>query len=107
MMNTGNALLGALLEQRLKIPNWKYMKKFKKQSVEVLYAYICDKCGREAKDADNILEAQEFVSIEHKAGYASIFGDGNELTIDLCQHCFKELLGSWVKLKMSNSLEIY
>ena len=69
--------------------------------------YTCDKCSLEANDADNTLEAQEFISIEHKAGYASIFGDSIEITIDLCQHCFKELLGLWVMLKMYNYLEIY
>lgn len=82
------------------------MKKFKNKSVEVLSAYICDKCGQEASFTSDNLEAQEFVSIEHKAGYASIFGDGNELSIDLCQHCFKELLGPWVKIKNPKSLEV-
>jgi hypothetical protein len=83
------------------------MKKFKKQSVEVLSAYTCDKCGREADFDSDGFEAQEFISIEQKAGYASVFGDGDIVCLELCQHCFKELLGSWIKVKKSQSREYW
>lgn len=76
------------------------MKKYKKQSIDILSAFTCDKCGREADFENDGFEAQEFISIEKKAGFASVFGDGNELNIDLCQHCFKDLLGLWVKIKI-------
>lgn len=76
------------------------MKKFKRKSVKILSAYVCDKCGMQAIiDDTNSFEAQEFISIEHDCGYQSIFEDCATATIDLCQHCFKETLGAWVKVK--------
>lgn len=57
---------------------------------------VCDKCGYTAK-SDNFIEWQEFVSLDLVGGYGSVFGDGCHLTLDLCQHCFKELLEPYVK----------
>lgn len=82
------------------------MQKFKEKSVNTLSAYVCDKCGKEAILGNNDNEAQEFISIRHRAGYASIFGDHKDLCLDLCQHCFKETLGTWVKVKEPNNSEI-
>ena len=45
----------------------------------------CDRCGRLLEHGDS--EFHEFFSIDVKAGYGSIFGDGNEVQIDLCQYC--------------------
>lgn len=56
----------------------------------------CDHCGRQAELGDP--EFHEFVSVDLKAGYASIFGDGNDVQIDLCQHCLKTLLGPWLRV---------
>lgn len=58
----------------------------------------CDRCDRLAEVGDAELEFQEFVSIDRKAGYASIFGDGNHVQVDLCQHCLKEILGPWLRI---------
>ena len=59
----------------------------------------CDRCDRLADVSE--AEFQEFVSIDLKAGYASIFGDGNDVQIDLCQQCLKASLGPW--LRVSNA----
>lgn len=59
----------------------------------------CDRCGLLAELGE--AEFQEFVSIELKAGYASIFGDGNDVQIDLCQQCLRTSLGPW--LRVSNA----
>lgn len=59
----------------------------------------CDRCGLLAELGE--AEFQEFVSIELKAGYASIFGDGNDVQVDLCQQCLKASLGAW--LRVSNA----
>ena len=56
----------------------------------------CDRCERVA-EADEV-EFQEFTSIDHTAGYGSIFGDGMRVQIDLCQHCLKQALGQWLKV---------
>lgn len=58
----------------------------------------CDRCGRLAEVGDAELEFQEFVSIDLNAGYASIFGDGNHVQVDLCQHCLKDVLGRWLRV---------
>jgi hypothetical protein len=58
----------------------------------------CDRCGRLAEAGDAELEFQEFVSIDLNAGYASIFGDGNHVQVDLCQHCLKDVLGRWLRV---------
>jgi hypothetical protein len=58
----------------------------------------CDRCDRLAEVGDAELEFQEFVSINHQAGYASIFGDGNHVQVDLCQHCLKDVLGRWLRI---------
>lgn len=58
----------------------------------------CDRCDRLAEVGDSELEFQEFVSIDRKADYASIFGDGNRVQVDLCQHCLKDTLGPWLRI---------
>jgi hypothetical protein len=58
----------------------------------------CDRCAREADIDDVDCEFHEFTSIEYKAGYGSVFGDGNKVEVDLCQHCLKELLGAWIRV---------
>ena len=75
------------------------MKKFREKVVQEISSYVCDRCGREA-DADDIqaAEAEEFVSIERVGGYGSIFGDGNQISVDICQHCLKEVLGEWLRI---------
>ena len=60
--------------------------------------FTCDRCGREAvKDALGC-EFHKSTSVEYRAGYASIFGDQNQVEIDLCQHCVKEVLGQWLRV---------
>lgn len=44
------------------------------------------------------VEFHECISIDLKAGYASIFGDGNDVQIDLCQHCLRAVLGPWLRV---------
>lgn len=56
----------------------------------------CDRCGRLSELGD--VEFHESASIELKAGYGSIFGDGNDVQVDLCQHCLKDTLGPWLRV---------
>ena len=55
--------------------------------------WTCSICGRDFM-ADE-LEAQEAFGFGQVGGYSSVFGDGSEIYIDLCQHCFKERLGEY------------
>ncbi len=62
----------------------------------------CDRCKREYLDK---LETQEFVKIDFIGGYGSIFGDGHSVEADICQHCLKEIMGSF--LVVSSTSLIY
>jgi len=68
--------------------------KRKLEEVSFLDKIICDFCKKEYSiDVSNdIYEIQEFVSVYRTGGYGSIFGDGDELQVDICQHCFKKII---------------
>ena len=66
------------------------------ETVEQETPYICDRCKREY---DDILETQEFLHYRNYAGYSSVFGDGNILRLDLCQHCVKALLNDYIHIE--------
>ena len=63
---------------------------------------VCDRCAREADRED--FEFFEFLSFANKGGYGSVFREDNEIEINLCQKCFKEVLGCWIKTK-ANGLQ--
>lgn len=56
--------------------------------VKSLSAIKCDSC-KKVFDKDDVLEIQEFLSVDFIGGYGSVFGDGAEVKFDLCQHCLK------------------
>jgi len=65
-------------------------------SVEKIATKTCHNCYIEVSE-DDFIEFQEFVEIKHRCGYGSIFEDGSVLHVDLCQHCFKALLGNIIE----------
>lgn len=56
----------------------------------------CDRCGLLAANGET--EFYEMTCIDFKAGYGSIFGDGNGVQVDLCQHCLKFTLERWLRV---------
>jgi NMD protein affecting ribosome stability and mRNA decay len=42
-------------------------------------------------------EWHERLAFTHTCGFDSIFGDGNTVSLDLCQHCAREVLGQWLR----------
>ncbi len=56
---------------------------------------VCERCGKEYDSAKDILEVQEFHHIGFVGGFGSVFGDGVEVTCDICQHCLKKLIGEF------------
>lgn len=58
-------------------------------------SFICDVCKKKYTDT---LEMQEFQHIEFDGGYGSVFGDESLVEIDICQHCFKRLLGKYCRI---------
>ena len=61
----------------------------------------CDVCKKEYVPTD-YFEYQEIVTVSFVGGYGSIFGDGNKVRIDICQHCFKEKLGQYITYENLN-----
>lgn len=80
------------------------MKTFKKikKSFLVKEYIICDVCKKsfsyDSREIDELSEIQEFISINHKCGYGSVFGDGNKVKLDMCHNCFNNLLGKYIRI---------
>lgn len=60
------------------------------ETLEVVFI-TCDVCKKEY-EIDDTFEIQEFYHITHQCGYGSVFGDGEVLKIDICQHCLKKII---------------
>jgi len=69
----------------------------KVQEVEETIEIICDKCQKKY-DIDDIFEIQEFCHIKFTGGYASVFGDGNMVECDICQHCLLEIIKDFCRI---------
>lgn len=65
---------------------------------------VCDVCGKEYDIEKDWLETQEFTHIFFTGGYGSIFGDGDQYSCDICQHCLKEKLGDYLVRRGSSSM---
>lgn len=73
--------------------NWKIVKvELNESELESITCSICKVIY------DDCLELQEFLSFYNHCGYGSLFGDGNTINIDICQHCLKEKFGKYVEL---------
>lgn len=60
----------------------------------LLVALVCDRCHRRVP----IDEAGDFIRVRHAAGYASVWGDGNTVDVDLCEPCFHALMASFARV---------
>lgn len=65
---------------------------------EVTHSVTCDVCGKTYSLDDDVFEVQEFTHIRLSGGYGSVFGDGDMVELDLCQHCLKKKLGEYVRI---------
>lgn len=63
----------------------------------VVTAIICDVCKKEFNMETDLTEIQEFHNIYFTGGYGSVFGDGCEFELDICQHCLKQILGKYFR----------
>lgn len=77
--------------------------KIQTQQVVLEVAVQCDDCQR--IDPLNELEAGEYLRIDFTGGYGSVFGDGNRVKADLCQHCLKTRMGSVLKIHIPATFE--
>ena len=62
-----------------------------------LVSVTCDRCGKIDNAETDIMDLQEWQHIHFVGGYDSVFGDGSEYECDLCQQCFRLLLGGYLK----------
>ncbi len=67
------------------------MRHFRNITVKEISTLTCDSCGEQATLGDYTFH--EFISISHTCGLGSIYGDGKQLSIDLCQQCFFGMCG--------------
>lgn len=72
--------------------------KNKKVSIQEIISITCDICKKTFK-ANDWTESQEFVKIRQDCGFGSVFGDTNIVEIDICQHCLKEKLGEFIRIR--------
>ncbi len=59
-----------------------------KETSLLLDTISCDRCKRLDND---VMQMQEYFSLNQDVGYGGILGDGNKVRLDLCQYCFKEM----------------
>ncbi|WP_176059971.1 hypothetical protein [Paraburkholderia sp. BCC1876] len=72
------------------------MLEYQDRTVQEVAACTCDRCQRHMTPDDP--DWHEKLSIAYRRGFESIFGDGCEIGIDLCQECVKETLGAWLRI---------
>lgn len=71
------------------------MKIYRKVVRKELSATKCDRCGVYAENGDPA--DSEFLRFSEVGGYASPFGDGTSVEIDLCADCVNKVLGQWLR----------
>lgn len=83
-----------------------YKKKLKKKIISIPDRILCDKCGKEFQyDTEDIAEkceVHEFARLRFHAGYGSVFGDGNLIECDLCQHCLYDMIKGYYRIVESD-----
>lgn len=77
------------------------MKNYTEISVKksILESIACDICGKTFDKEKDALEIEEMIFIKKSCGYDSIFGDNSTVKLDMCQHCFQEKLGEFIRIK--------
>jgi len=76
------------------------MKYYAEIRTQILDAVKCDVCCAKYHDKLEDKEFGEMILIKFKGGYGSVFGDGATVEIDICQKCFKEKLGEWIRVRV-------
>ena len=66
------------------------MQIFKEKNIKFISEILCDICERKAELNGTDFQFAEFVSIKNVGGYASIFGDNSNISIDICQYCLRD-----------------
>lgn len=70
--------------------------------MRILKPIPCSRCQRDLSDIE---EHQESMLVQFRAGYGSVFGDGNVVTGTLCQYCVQEVLGPYLLIRDDDPFE--
>lgn len=81
------------------------MREYQSRTIQELAACTCDRCKRRLTPDDG--EWQERLSFDHACGFDSVFGDGNTVSLDLCQRCVRELLGQWLRITSPADTDVF
>ena len=72
----------------------------KQTTKQTLISITCDKCHLTFTDT---LDLQEFHSFDFVGGYASQWGDGNNITGDICGACFHILMKEYLVVEIGEA----
>jgi len=73
------------------------MREYQSRTIQELAACTCDRCQRRLTPEEPG-EWQERLSFDHSCGFESVFGDGNMVSVDLCQRCVQDVLSKWLRI---------
>nr|WP_311527972.1 DUF29 domain-containing protein [uncultured Ralstonia sp.] len=82
------------------------MREYQSRTIQELVVCTCDRCQRRLTP-DEPGEWQERLSFDHTGSFDSVFGDGNTVSLDLCQHCTREVLGQWLRITPPADADIF
>ncbi|MFM0217800.1 hypothetical protein [Paraburkholderia caledonica] len=74
------------------------MLEYRDRIVQEAAACTCDRCRKGMTSDDHDSGWHERMSLSFRGGFDSIFGDGNKVSIDLCQQCVRDTLGAWLRI---------
>jgi hypothetical protein len=74
------------------------MLEYQNRTVQEVAACTCDRCQKRMTPDDHDSGWHERMSLSFRGGFDSIFGDGNEVSVDLCSQCVRDTLGAWLRI---------
>jgi hypothetical protein len=74
------------------------MLEYQNSTVQEVAVCTCDRCQKRMTPDDHDSGWYERVSLSFRGGFDSIFGDGNEVSVDLCPQCVRDTLGAWLRI---------
>jgi hypothetical protein len=74
------------------------MLEYQNRTVQEVAACTCDRCQKRMTPDDHDSGWYERVSLSFRGGFDSIFGDGSEVSVDLCPPCVRKTLGPWLRI---------
>jgi hypothetical protein len=78
---------------------------YKPVTVERLIC-TCDRCKKTIDPEIAEIDWQERFIISFRAGYGSVFGDGNLVEGDFCQDCINSVLGKWLRTTDTDHFDV-